>query len=202
MTGIEGCHAPFAHCPRSGGDNCRNPAYPKGWQKPTCRSRRLRWHEEDDIIEHHDIIVDNVGIREIVPMHNGTARRLSKYTGRRLVTSTCEKLSFLEEHNYWRARVEPPATNMAQLVWDQQLEEIAKEHAEACKWEPNADRHTKYSTSGSSSSVGENLAFGTVMNNAQAVKNWIAEQDGYDFETDTCSIGSCKHYKQAHTQLG
>lgn len=99
------------------------------------------------------------------------------------------------QHNYVRAYGADPAPDpdLDSMVWNTQLEDLARSHAEQCIWEHNADR-----SDGFSEYIGENLFAATYEATAiQAVNSWAEEVDFYDYTENSCDDGEmCGHYTQ------
>lgn len=95
-----------------------------------------------------------------------------------------------------------PAVTMPDLVWDDDLETVATNYANECKWAHNDDRTPDYSAVGGSGYVGENLAFGAATPNLDPptasglVAGWIEEEAFWTFP-QTCESGEqCGHWTQ------
>lgn len=100
-----------------------------------------------------------------------------------------EKQTMVELHNFYRAQVSPPASDMLQMRWDDDLAAFAKAYAQKCVWGHNKERGRR----------GENLFAITDqgMDVPLAVGNWYEEREHYNFSTATCDPGQmCGHYTQ------
>ncbi|XP_028623789.1 peptidase inhibitor 16 isoform X1 [Grammomys surdaster] len=100
-----------------------------------------------------------------------------------------EKETMVELHNYYRAQVSPPASDMLQMRWDDELAAFAKAYAQKCVWGHNKERGRR----------GENLfaITGEGMDVPLAVGNWHEEHAHYNLSTATCDPGQmCGHYTQ------
>ncbi|XP_036023678.1 peptidase inhibitor 16 isoform X2 [Onychomys torridus] len=100
-----------------------------------------------------------------------------------------EKQAMVELHNFYRAQVSPPASDMLQMRWDNDLAAFAKAYAQKCVWGHNKERGRR----------GENLFAITDqgMDVPLAVGNWYEEREHYNFSTATCEPGQmCGHYTQ------
>lgn len=121
-----------------------------------------------------------------------------------LVASATAKPSWgdamVNSHNGYRAAVNPPATNMRKLVWDDKLAKVAANYAETCKFKHNNNRTIQYKAIGGTGYVGENLAVGTgATKPEQAVKMWNREVSFFNYNAFTCEKGKqCGHYIQAN----
>ncbi|CAO2608700.1 Peptidase inhibitor 16, partial [Lemmus lemmus] len=100
-----------------------------------------------------------------------------------------EKQTMVELHNFYRAQVSPPASDMLQMRWDNDLAAFAKAYAQKCVWGHNKERGRR----------GENLFAITDegMDVPLAVGNWFEEREHYNLSTATCDSGQmCGHYTQ------
>ncbi|XP_013206605.1 peptidase inhibitor 16 [Microtus ochrogaster] len=100
-----------------------------------------------------------------------------------------EKETMVELHNFYRAQVSPPASDMLQMRWDDHLAAFAKAYAQKCVWGHNKERGRR----------GENLFAITDegMDVPLAVGNWFEEREHYNLSTATCDPGQmCGHYTQ------
>ncbi|KAM9000052.1 peptidase inhibitor 16 [Sarcophilus harrisii] len=100
-----------------------------------------------------------------------------------------EKQTVVELHNLYRSQVSPPATNMKNMKWDEDLAAFAKAYASKCVWGHNKDRGRR----------GENLFAITEgeMDLQLAVEQWYNEHEHYSLSNATCAEGQmCGHYTQ------
>ncbi|XP_072498059.1 peptidase inhibitor 16 isoform X2 [Notamacropus eugenii] len=100
-----------------------------------------------------------------------------------------EKQIVVQLHNLYRSRVSPPATNMKNMKWDEDLAAFAKAYANKCVWGHNKDRGRR----------GENLFAITEgeMDLELAVEQWYNEHEHYNLGNATCAEGQmCGHYTQ------
>ncbi|XP_074167189.1 peptidase inhibitor 16 [Sminthopsis crassicaudata] len=100
-----------------------------------------------------------------------------------------EKQTVVELHNLYRSQVSPPATNMKNMKWDENLAAFAKAYASKCVWGHNKDRGRR----------GENLFAITEgeMDLQLAVEQWYNEHEHYNLSNATCAEGQmCGHYTQ------
>lgn len=110
-------------------------------------------------------------------------------TGPTTALTEDEKQTMVELHNHYRAQVSPPASDMLQMRWDDELAAFAKAYAQKCVWEHNKERGRR----------GENLFAITDegMDVPLAVGNWHEEHEHYNLSTATCDPGQmCGHYTQ------
>ncbi|XP_020855232.1 peptidase inhibitor 16 isoform X3 [Phascolarctos cinereus] len=101
-----------------------------------------------------------------------------------------QKQMVVKLHNLYRSQVSPPATNMKNLKWDEDLAAFAKAYASKCVWGHNKDRGRR----------GENLFAITEgeMDLQLAVEQWYNEHEHYNLSNATCAEGQmCGHYTQA-----
>ncbi|XP_043943910.1 glioma pathogenesis-related protein 1 isoform X2 [Protopterus annectens] len=110
--------------------------------------------------------------------------------------------SFINEcvqtHNYYRSRVNPPASNMRYMTWDHALAKTARAWARKCQFKHNIHLQTPGKVHPEFSPVGENLWAGAPVpsfNASMAVKNWYDEVKDYDYASRACSK-VCGHYTQ------
>ncbi|XP_059138207.1 peptidase inhibitor 16 [Peromyscus eremicus] len=114
---------------------------------------------------------------------------LTAATGPTSALTEGEKQTVVELHNFYRAQVSPPASDMLQMRWDDDLAAFAKAYAQKCVWGHNKERGRR----------GENLFAITDqgMDVPLAVGNWYEEREHYNFSTATCDPGQmCGHYTQ------
>ncbi|XP_007483869.1 peptidase inhibitor 16 isoform X2 [Monodelphis domestica] len=100
-----------------------------------------------------------------------------------------EKQMMVELHNLYRSQVSPPAANMLNMKWDEDLAAFAKTYASKCVWGHNKDRGRR----------GENLFAITEgeMDLQLAVEQWYNEHEHYNLSNATCAEGQmCGHYTQ------
>lgn len=95
----------------------------------------------------------------------------------------------VELHNRYRAEASPPAANMLQMMWDEELAAFAKAYAQQCVWGHNKERGRR----------GENLFAITDegVDVPLAVEEWHLEREHYNLSAATCKPGQmCGHYTQ------
>ncbi|KAG7320653.1 hypothetical protein KOW79_016506 [Hemibagrus wyckioides] len=102
--------------------------------------------------------------------------------------------SCVNEHNRARASVNPPASNMRYMTWDESLAVLARSWARGCLFQHNLQRKHPVLPS-----VGENIWAGTLsgsFNVKSAIKSWVQEVRYYNYYTSACSSPPCTHYTQ------
>ena len=101
----------------------------------------------------------------------------------------------LDAHNNFRRSVEPPATNMLKMSWDNDLEYLAIKWVEGCKW--GHDSYIAKSVPGSFTSAGQNGYAGGLGNMTGIVNAWHSEVKDFIYGSDTNSYkrsGPIGHY--------
>ncbi|KAM9704731.1 GLIPR1-like protein 1 [Menidia menidia] len=102
------------------------------------------------------------------------------------------------EHNIARSSVNPPATNMLYMTWDQGLAITARAWARHCVFEHNIHLKDVRRMHPVFPSVGENIWTGyppSHFNVSVALKSWVNEKEYYDYQTTSCTK-ICGHYTQ------
>ncbi|XP_016041372.1 peptidase inhibitor 16 isoform X2 [Erinaceus europaeus] len=110
-------------------------------------------------------------------------------TGPAGALSDDEKRVMVELHNHYRAQANPPAANMLQMTWDEDLAAFAKAYAQQCVWGHNSQRGRR----------GENLFAITDqgLDVPLAVEEWHHERKHYNLSNTTCEPDQmCGHYTQ------
>ncbi|XP_071818944.1 GLIPR1-like protein 1 [Apostichopus japonicus] len=106
--------------------------------------------------------------------------------------SDLEKEAMLDAHNYYRGNVEPEASSMAEMVWDDHLAQLAQEWASGCVF-THPKKNPDYK------GVGQNLFLTTRRGTPTdvVVRAWYNEVQHYDYDTKTCAEENiCGHYTQ------
>lgn len=100
----------------------------------------------------------------------------------------------LRAHNEYRRNVQPPATNMLKMYWDDELAMVAQKWASNCKW--GHDKGKQRSIPGRMV-VGQNLALGH-RNFTRAIRAWYNEVNLYTYGEPDRKRGYKKigHYTQ------
>ncbi|CAL1530839.1 unnamed protein product [Lymnaea stagnalis] len=114
-----------------------------------------------------------------------------------------QKQLILRIHNSYRSLVNPPATDMRELAWDDDLENYAWRHTQACTGAHSSGRMTKKWTSNSQSweqwyNMGENLyySYGSMYSLEEAFWMFWNEGKDYDINTMNCTHAkTCGHYQ-------
>ncbi|KAJ8261747.1 hypothetical protein GJAV_G00157950 [Gymnothorax javanicus] len=106
----------------------------------------------------------------------------------------------VNSHNQYRASVNPSASNMLYMTWDEALAITARAWARHCKFIHNPRLDTHEEVHPTFQSVGENLWVGTpasYFSVERAVKLWHDEVAHYRYVSNECSPGEvCGHYTQ------
>ncbi|XP_056014320.1 uncharacterized protein LOC125663866 [Ostrea edulis] len=90
-----------------------------------------------------------------------------------------QKKAILDQHNRLRAGVQPPATDLVELQWDERLAAVAQKWANQC--EAGHDKHRNILSIGMS--IGQNVA-GGYRTWEQAVQMWWDEIDMWTYGVD------------------
>ncbi|CAK8530396.1 unnamed protein product [Lathyrus sativus] len=91
---------------------------------------------------------------------------------------------FVNAHNAARSQV-----GVSNIVWDNNVAAYAQNYA-------NQRKDCQLVHSGGR--YGENIAksFGGDLSGTDAVKLWVSEKPNYDYNSNTCVGGECRHYTQ------
>jgi len=112
-----------------------------------------------------------------------------------------DKQALVDKHNEYRSNValgnmnmQPMATNMLKLIWDESIAITAKAHADKCKFEHdfNSGFGENLYTEGSTADQIDNIEVLEV-----GVEKWVEEGNDFTFNNGECSASSCGHYVQA-----
>ncbi|KAK2858716.1 hypothetical protein Q5P01_003336 [Channa striata] len=104
----------------------------------------------------------------------------------------------VNEHNKARSSVDPPASNMLYMTWDEGLAITARAWAKRCVFKHNIYLKEAHRVHPTFPSVGENIWTGhppSIFNVTLAFKKWVDEKKDYDYGTNTCQ-NMCGHYTQ------
>ncbi|CAH1270202.1 CRISPLD1 [Branchiostoma lanceolatum] len=124
--------------------------------------------------------------------HGGRVRRQSPYRSfgdRVSYLTSSEKLQLLQKHNELRGKVQPYASNMEEMVWDEKLAISSQQWADQCIWEHGPNWLLPL--------IGQNLAVHTRLDKPliDLVQMWYDEH--YDFTYPSyCRGPMCTHYTQ------
>jgi len=104
----------------------------------------------------------------------------------------------VEEHNRKRSLVNPPATNMLKLSFDQSLADHASKWSRKCIYEHNPNAEV-----GEFDGIGENLYLSTRITENfvkalnKGIELWFGEVEYYNYKTNECKPGKvCGHYTE------
>ncbi|XP_052021993.1 GLIPR1-like protein 1 [Apodemus sylvaticus] len=104
--------------------------------------------------------------------------------------------AFVDIHNELRRKVQPPASDMNQVVWDKSLAKLAKTWTRECKFAHNPCASKRYGCLQDFDFIGENIYLGALNTEPEdVVRNWYNESKDYNFDQNTCS-NTCGHYTQ------
>ncbi|XP_072013508.1 GLIPR1-like protein 1 [Amphiura filiformis] len=108
--------------------------------------------------------------------------------------SDAEKKAILDKHLEFRSSVNPEASNMEFMVWNDDLATLAELWASVCYFGHGLTNHTdirsKFPT------IGQNLwSGGAKPDGVSSVEKWHDEKDNYDYDANQCT-GGCGHYTQ------
>ncbi|XP_029351263.1 GLIPR1-like protein 1 [Echeneis naucrates] len=105
----------------------------------------------------------------------------------------------LREHNKARSSVNPPATDMLYMTWDEGLAVTARAWARHCLFDHNPRLREVRLVHPNFSSVGENIWTGhpPLFDVTTAIGRWVGEKKDYNYEKNTCTANEmCGHYTQ------
>ncbi|XP_067283623.1 GLIPR1-like protein 1 isoform X2 [Pseudorasbora parva] len=104
----------------------------------------------------------------------------------------------VREHNMGRTNVNPPASNMRYMTWDEGLAVTARAWARFCIFKHNIHRKEVRRVHPTFPSVGENIWVGypySYFTVKSAVKSWVDEVKDYNYYQNQCTK-VCGHYTQ------
>ncbi|XP_055047255.2 GLIPR1-like protein 1 [Misgurnus anguillicaudatus] len=104
----------------------------------------------------------------------------------------------VEEHNRHRANVNPSASNMRYMTWDEGLAISARAWASNCFFEHNPNLQQPGKMHPIFTPVGENLWAGAPYGSFKvqsAIQSWVNEDQYYNYKSNGCSK-VCGHYTQ------
>ncbi|XP_051885746.1 GLIPR1-like protein 1 isoform X4 [Pristis pectinata] len=125
---------------------------------------------------------------------------LSVWAGERLhsVSDPTFIRDCVDEHNKYRSQVDPTASKMFKMTWDEALAKSAKAWGKKCRFKHNPNLKKNGAVHPTFFPVGENLYASTGRFEAkQAIKAWNDEVKDYNFQTNSCKKSAmCGHYTQ------
>ncbi|XP_029453014.1 GLIPR1-like protein 1 [Rhinatrema bivittatum] len=101
----------------------------------------------------------------------------------------------LDQHNWYRARAQPYASNMLYMSWDKRLAKLASIWVEECIFRPNAHIKDPEMAHPEFKSIGEIFWVGQGYAKINPVAAWHSQEAFYDLTTNTCTK-NCDHYRQ------
>ncbi|XP_072168768.1 uncharacterized protein [Diadema setosum] len=186
---------------RSGTDQTREEE-----QSPSLEEIVLRLSEEEALEEmgmEGDLLRDALAARRSRPSSRKAPPRKKNKTKKQkrnrnmyAPLSNKQEERMLAMHNAFRRMVPGPASNMEEMVWDDELRLMAKKYAKKCIWE-----HGQAMESTTFKHVGQNMAFGAhsraVMTPFYLTTLWYQENENYNITTNKCKPNTmCGHYTQ------
>ncbi|KAH0616692.1 hypothetical protein JD844_028013 [Phrynosoma platyrhinos] len=103
----------------------------------------------------------------------------------------------VNQHNNFRSKVKPSASNMRLMTWDPALAKTAKAWTKKCHFGHNIYLKTPGKVHPNFTPVGENIWTGSLslFSVEKALLNWYNEVNDYKFESNVCTR-VCGHYTQ------
>ncbi|XP_072233669.1 GLIPR1-like protein 1 [Leuresthes tenuis] len=104
----------------------------------------------------------------------------------------------VREHNRARSSVNPPASDMLYMTWDEALAITARAWARRCIFDHNIYLKDVRRVHPTYSSVGENIWTGyppSSFDTSNAIQSWVDEKQAYNYEGNRCR-NVCGHYTQ------
>ncbi|XP_027128063.1 GLIPR1-like protein 1 isoform X2 [Larimichthys crocea] len=104
----------------------------------------------------------------------------------------------VSEHNRARSSVNPPASDMLYMTWDEGLAITARAWARHCRFEHNIYLDDVRRVHPTFNSVGENLWIGSPQSSFTvkgAIQSWVKEKVDYNYNRNACT-NKCGHYTQ------
>ncbi|XP_038636433.1 glioma pathogenesis-related protein 1-like isoform X3 [Scyliorhinus canicula] len=95
----------------------------------------------------------------------------------------------IRAHNFYRSKVDPPASNMLYMSWDRILANVALGWSKNCRFEHNKDLKVRGKLHPVFPVVGENIYVteGSSLNVSRAIQNWHGEVKDYDYVSRRCT---------------
>ncbi|XP_070573942.1 peptidase inhibitor 15-like [Ptychodera flava] len=105
---------------------------------------------------------------------------------------------WINRHNQHRGEVDPPASDMKFMTWDDDLATMAQTWVDYCHWEHgDPDIQHSYEHTGQNMWVFGPSSLEERPTVSDAVDAWYDERYDYDYETNSCVPGRvCGHYTQ------
>nr|XP_006633657.2 PREDICTED: glioma pathogenesis-related protein 1 [Lepisosteus oculatus] len=104
----------------------------------------------------------------------------------------------VEAHNQFRSQVNPPASGMMYMTWDEALAKTARAWARTCNFNHNIYLKQPGKVHPTFTPVGENIWVGapsSIFTVSKAVKAWYDEVKDYEYNDNVCRK-ACGHYTQ------
>ncbi|KAK1803509.1 hypothetical protein P4O66_020940 [Electrophorus voltai] len=97
--------------------------------------------------------------------------------------------SIVDQHNIYRASVNPKAADMTRMTWNENATLVAEKYASQCIWDHNPAVKNIF---------GESLFTSTgPINVSKVLHEWFKEHEHYDYDNNQCSEDEqCRHYTQ------
>ncbi|KAJ8411233.1 hypothetical protein AAFF_G00172390 [Aldrovandia affinis] len=102
-------------------------------------------------------------------------------------------------HNSYRSNVDPPASDMRFMTWDEALAKSARAWARSCKFSHNPLLGTTGKLHPEFAPVGENIWVGESVSKfrvEKAIQKWYDEVTDYEYSSRACTGKQCGHYTQ------
>ena len=117
-----------------------------------------------------------------------------------LITFSCatypdspQAVSFVTNHNIYRANVNPPARCLPSIQWNWNLVATSDDWATKCIWQHSGRENVGENLYATSTRTLNSSSF----NPAPAVNSWGNEKQWYNYVANTCLAGQvCGHYTQ------
>ncbi|XP_023239546.1 cysteine-rich secretory protein 2-like isoform X1 [Centruroides sculpturatus] len=104
-----------------------------------------------------------------------------------------EKKDVVHMHNLFRSLIEPPASDMKFLEWDEDLERLAKSWVSNCSLDYGIPKHIPKSIR---DRIGQNIYKGKRYNVSKILSIWFAEKEYFRTRVNRCiKINGCSRYQ-------
>ena len=130
---------------------------------------------------------------------NATIQVQTSYVIKATTMTRAQHQYYVDKHNEERSKVEPPATNMLRMSFDQDLADFAERYSRRCRYEHNPVKKVNNEFT----EVGEDLYFSTSIRQnftevfRIAIELWCDEAKYYSYNTSLCTNNHvCGHYTQ------